>query len=101
MERFLGDIRDLPVSPEGAASDLRAELDRRFTFDKPSELESLTTEVCHLLRDRNLHVTHPRYFGLFNPSVRSAGVIADAIVALYNPQPAVWSHAPRRTRSNS
>ena len=51
-------------------------------------------DVSRLLRNWNVHVTHPRYFGLFNPSVRQAGLVADALVALYNPQLAVWSHAP-------
>jgi glutamate/tyrosine decarboxylase-like PLP-dependent enzyme len=94
MERFFGEIRDLPVSPDVAPDDIRSKLERRFTFEEPIPLESLTTEVCKLLRNGNLHVTHPRYFGLFNPSVRPAGIVADAIVALFNPQLAVWSHAP-------
>jgi glutamate/tyrosine decarboxylase-like PLP-dependent enzyme len=94
MERFLRRIRELPVSPDVSAAEIRSELHRRFTFDKPISLGALTTDVCRLLRNWNLHVTHPRYFGLFNPSVRPAGVIADAIVAVFNPQLAVWSHAP-------
>ncbi len=69
-------------------------MERRYTFDKPIPLETLTAEISRLLRNWNLHVTHPRYFGLFNPSVRQAGIVADALVALYNPQLAVWSHAP-------
>jgi glutamate/tyrosine decarboxylase-like PLP-dependent enzyme len=51
-------------------------------------------EVSGLLRDGTVHVTHPAYFGLFNPSVRPIAVIADALTALYNPQLAAWSHAP-------
>jgi glutamate/tyrosine decarboxylase-like PLP-dependent enzyme len=93
-ERFFGDIRNLPVSPDVSPGEIRSKLERRFTFEKPVPLDSLTAEVCTLLRDGNLHVTHPRYFGLFNPSVRPAAIVADAIVALFNPQLAVWSHAP-------
>ena len=51
-------------------------------------------EVADLLRQWSLHVNHPRYFGLFNPTVRRAGVMADALAALYNPQLAAWPHAP-------
>jgi glutamate/tyrosine decarboxylase-like PLP-dependent enzyme len=94
IARFLSEIRDLPVSRNVTEEELRAELSHTFTFEKPTPLDSLTTEVCRLLRDGILHVTHPRYFGLFNPSVRPAGIVADAIVALFNPQLAVWSHAP-------
>jgi glutamate/tyrosine decarboxylase-like PLP-dependent enzyme len=39
-------------------------------------------------------MTHPRYFGLFNPATTLISVIADTLVALYNPQLAAWSHAP-------
>jgi glutamate/tyrosine decarboxylase-like PLP-dependent enzyme len=39
-------------------------------------------------------VTHPRYFGLFNPSVTVASVVADALVAMYNPQLATWRTSP-------
>ena len=69
-------------------------MEQRYTFDDPIPLETLTVEISRLLRKWNLHVTHPRYFGLFNPSVRQAGIVADTLVALYNPQLAVWSHAP-------
>src|SRR5206468_11564025 len=37
---------------------------------------------------------HPRYFGLFNPSVTLASVIADTLVAMYNPQLATWRTSP-------
>ena len=94
IERFWDEIRDLPVSSGVTAAEIRSELGRRFTFDKPIPLEPLTTDICSLLRSWSVHVTHPRYFGLFNPSVRPAGIVADTIVALFNPQLAVWSHAP-------
>ena len=41
-----------------------------------------------------MQVTHPRYFGLFNPSVTTASVVADLLVAMYNPQLAAWRTAP-------
>jgi glutamate/tyrosine decarboxylase-like PLP-dependent enzyme len=41
-----------------------------------------------------VQVTHPRYFGLFNPSVTLASVIADTLVAMYNPQLANWRTSP-------
>lgn len=39
-------------------------------------------------------MTHPRYFGLFNPAPSYASEWADRIAAAFNPQLAVWSHAP-------
>jgi len=94
IEGFINEKRDLPVSQHVTPTRIRSELERRYTFDKPIPLETLTADISRLLRNWNLHVTHPRYFGLFNPSVRQAGIVADALVALYNPQLAVWSHAP-------
>ena len=41
-----------------------------------------------------MQVTHPRYFGLFNPSVTLASVVADTLVAMYNPQLANWRTSP-------
>ena len=94
IEGFSNEIRNLPVSQHVTPTQIRSELKRRYNFDKPIPLETLTADISRLLRNWNLHVTHPRYFGLFNPSVRQAGIVADALVALYNPKLAVWSHAP-------
>ena len=47
-----------------------------------------------MLRTWQVHVTHPRYFGLFNPSVTLASVVADTLVAMYNPQLATWRTSP-------
>lgn len=73
---------------------LRSELEGRFDFRRPNELGDLVSEVAGLLREGLVHVTHPRYFGLFNPSVRPAAVMGDVLAAGFNPQLAVWSHAP-------
>jgi glutamate/tyrosine decarboxylase-like PLP-dependent enzyme len=47
-----------------------------------------------MLRKWQVHVTHPRYFGLFNPSVTVASVVADFLTAMYNPQLAAWRTSP-------
>ncbi len=94
LENFPRDVRDVRVSPHVDPEELRAELESHYPFDAPVPLETLTAEVIRILRAWTVHVTHPRYFGLFNPSVRQASILADALVALYNPQLAGWSHAP-------
>jgi len=91
--QFEGEVADLPVTPKVTPSEIRANLER-FDFAAPVPLEALIGDVAELLRRWSLHVNHPRYFGLFNPTVRRAGVVADALVALYNPQLAAWPHAP-------
>jgi glutamate/tyrosine decarboxylase-like PLP-dependent enzyme len=94
IDGFTNKIRDLPVFQHVTPAEIRSKLERRYTFDKPIPLETLTVDVSRLMRTWNMQVTHPRYFGLFNPSVRQASIVADALVALYNPQLAAWSHAP-------
>jgi aromatic-L-amino-acid decarboxylase len=94
IEKFAAEERDLPVLQRVTPAEVRAALKSRYNFESPITLERLTTDVIRLMRDWNIHVTHPRYFGLFNPSVRPASILADALVALYNPQLAAWSHAP-------
>jgi len=92
--RFPDEIRELPVARPVDPATLRAELARAWDFERPLPLAEAAAGLARTLREGTVHVTHPRYFGLFNPSVREASVVADALVALYNPQLAAWSHAP-------
>lgn len=94
VEDFLGGIRTLPVSTTSPPRVVREAVESRFSFAEPMPLPELAREVAALLREHAVHVTHPRYFGLFNPSVSASAILADALVALYNPQLATWSHAP-------
>ena len=94
IQAFTEGIRDLPVQKKVRPRQVRAWLESRYSFDAPVPLEKVVADTVRLLRQWTVHVTHPRYFGLFNPSVRQASIIADALVALYNPQLAAWSHAP-------
>jgi glutamate/tyrosine decarboxylase-like PLP-dependent enzyme len=94
IEEFAAQIRDLPVSKPIAAQQLRDELESRYDFSAPIPLPEVTADVVRILREYAVQVTHPRYFGLFNPSVLEASVVADALVAAFNPQLATWSHAP-------
>jgi len=94
IERFSAELRDLPVMPHAMLPQLRGELERSYTFAQALPAATITSDLARLLREGTVHVTHPRYFGLFNPSVRPISIAADALVALYNPQLAAWSHAP-------
>jgi glutamate/tyrosine decarboxylase-like PLP-dependent enzyme len=92
-DRFLAELRQWPITP-APGTDWRERLARDFPFQEPRAGADLVREVGDLLREGTVHVTHPGYFGLFNPSVRPISVVADALAALYNPQLAAWSHAP-------
>ena len=82
-----------PVTTDVGADEVRRAL-AHYDFVEPQPLLDLTRDVTQMLAQWTVHVTHPRYFGLFNPSVSIAGVVADTIAAIYNPQLASWSHAP-------
>ena len=90
---FEAAVDALPVAPAVTPAEIRDRL-AGYDFAAAIPLDRLIGEVAELLRRWSLHVNHPRYFGLFNPTVHRAGVVADALVALYNPQLAAWPHAP-------
>jgi glutamate/tyrosine decarboxylase-like PLP-dependent enzyme len=94
IEGFLNDIRTLSVSSSVQSAEVRHAVESHSDFCEPIPLPDLTREVADLLRHYAVHTTHPRYFGLFNPSVSTAAIVADTLVALYNPQLATWSHSP-------
>ena len=93
-ERLSAELRDLRVATRPDRAALRDEVERAFPLEGPVPLRRLVGEAARILRVHAVHVVHPRYFGLYNPSVREASVLGDALAALYNPQLAVWAHAP-------
>jgi aromatic-L-amino-acid decarboxylase len=76
------------------AGEIRAYLGSRFDFKHPLPLEEVVADVEKMLSSWQVQVTHPRYFGLFNPSVTLASVIADTLAAMYNSQLANWRTSP-------
>lgn len=83
-----------PISPSVTPEEIRAYLHSRFDFSQAMDLDEAIAEVEQMLGKWQVHITHPRYFGLFNPSVTLASVIADTLVAMYNPQLASWRTSP-------
>ncbi|MFN8570546.1 MAG: aminotransferase class V-fold PLP-dependent enzyme [Gemmatimonadaceae bacterium] len=94
IDRVYDRVRDLPVTPAVTVPELRRRVEQAFDFERERTTIDVFDEAVGLLRDYSLQVTHPRYFGLFNPAVLPSTIIADAIVALYNTQAGGWSHGP-------
>jgi glutamate/tyrosine decarboxylase-like PLP-dependent enzyme len=88
------DIADGPILPTVTAEEIRSYLASGYDFTRTLPLEEVIADVEKMLRTWQVQVTHPRYFGLFNPSVTLASVIADSLVAMYNPQLANWRTSP-------
>jgi len=93
IEDWERSARDRPVTPRLPDDTLRARL-ARYDFVRPHPLEDMVPDIADLLERATVHTTHPRYFGLFNPGVKRAGVVADTLAAVYNPQLGARWHSP-------
>lgn len=93
VEKLESDIANGPIVPMVTPQEIRSHL-ARYDFSRPVALDDVVADVDGMLRTWQVQVTHPRYFGLFNPSVTLASVIGDALVAMYNPQLASWRTSP-------
>ncbi len=76
-------------SPEDVARDLA-----EFDFARPRPLDEIASWLIGQLEHGLVHVTHPRYFGLFNPAPTFASQCGDRIAAAFNPQLATWTTSP-------
>jgi aromatic-L-amino-acid decarboxylase len=83
-----------PIVPSVTPAEIRSYLASHYDFAKPLALKEISVDVERMLQTWQVQVTHPRYLGLFNPSVTSASVLADTLVAMYNPQLATWRTSP-------
>ena len=83
-----------PVSNRVEPGRINAHLAAHYDLERAHPLEEVTRDVFDILSQGMVHPNHPRHFGLFVPGVRPAGVIADALVALLNPQLGAWWYAP-------
>jgi len=82
-----------PVMPTLDMAAFRAEL-AGFDFHTPQTLDTLIPWVVARLESGIVQITHPRYFGLFNPAPTYPAQIADRIVAAFNPQLATSTTSP-------
>jgi glutamate/tyrosine decarboxylase-like PLP-dependent enzyme len=89
------DLR-VKAGPVRASQDFAAAAGQLTTFDfrSPRDLDDVLGWVVARMVDGIVHVNHPRYFGLFNPSPTFASQCADRIVASFNPQLATAVTSP-------
>jgi aromatic-L-amino-acid decarboxylase len=74
-----------PVAPTLDADAFRREL-AAFDFSAPRPLDEMLAWTIARMEQGLVHLTNPRYFGLFNPAPTFASQCADRIVAAFNPQ---------------
>src|SRR5271170_438480 len=92
--RIESEIAMGPIVPSVTSEEIRSYLASRYDFKKTMALDEVISDIEQMLRTWQVQVTHPRYFGLFNPSVTLASVVAETLVAMYNPQLANWRTSP-------
>ena len=86
-------VKDGAVKPRFEALRFRAGL-AAFDFAAPRDLAACLDWSISELEAGIVHMTHPRYFGLFNPAPAFAAECADRIVAAFNPQLAASATSP-------
>jgi glutamate/tyrosine decarboxylase-like PLP-dependent enzyme len=91
---FFHQLPHFPITPTITPDDIRTHLRTHYDFIESIALHEIIDDVSRMMREWHLHSSHPRYFGLFNPTTGVASIVADTLVALYNSQLAAWSHAP-------
>src|SRR2546428_14173309 len=94
VAKLESDVASGPIVPAVTAHEIRRYLAARYDFTEPLALDEVGADVDRMLRTWQVQVTHPRYFGLFNPSVTLASIIGDTLVAMYDPQLATWRTPP-------
>ena len=93
IEGFYADVENLPASPNVTPEEIRKYLEQ-FRFQESRDPKMVFEGIGNRLSEWNLHVPHPRYFGLFNPAPGFYSVLADLLVAAFNPQLGAWHHNP-------
>lgn len=82
-----------PVVPSIDFAAFRAEL-AGFDFREPRPIEEVLDWSITRIERGVVHMTHPRYFGLFNPAPTFPAQCADRVVGALNPQLATWTTSP-------
>lgn len=94
IDRRFHDPEELPVAVDVAPETIRSHLRSRYDFAEARGLEEVFEDADRMLRRWTEHASHPMHFGLFRPNVDEASVVADALVALYDPNLATWDFSP-------
>ena len=82
-----------PVVPTLDLRKLRSEL-AEFDFVMPRPLDELLPWTIEQIEHGVVHMTNPRYFGLFNPAPSFPALCGDRITGVFNPQLATATTSP-------
>lgn len=93
LELYYSQTESLRVTPK---LDLPKIIDavRAYDFKDAVDGQQALQAVVKGMTEHTVHTPHPMYYGLYNPRANFAGILADLITAVMNPQLAAWSHSP-------
>lgn len=93
LEKYYHQTESVRVAPE---LDLAKIIEAVRSYDLQGAVDGLQAleAVLKGMTDHAVHTPHPMYYGLYNPRANFAGILADLITAVMNPQLAAWSHSP-------
>lgn len=86
-------IAEGPVTPTLDLPSFKCAL-ATFDFRAPRPLDEVLAWTIAQMERGIVHLTHPRYFGLFNPAPTFPAQCADRIAAAFNPQLATATTSP-------
>ncbi|HEX5727689.1 MAG TPA: pyridoxal-dependent decarboxylase [Longimicrobiaceae bacterium] len=93
---FFGGLEARPISPEVTP----AAMDALFAGELPEEgagWERAFAEVVEKVEAHSLLISHPRYFGLMNPTPLVPAIFTEVVVSALNQNMGAWSHSPAAT----
>ncbi len=93
IERYIMHVGEQNVSPSLDINVIRSIISEQHLSVAHEPIEAIDFIVKNLWKYQ-VHTPHPAYFGLFNPRPTTMGIVADTLVAAFNPQLAAWSHSP-------
>jgi glutamate/tyrosine decarboxylase-like PLP-dependent enzyme len=93
VEEYFDKIDERHVALPSDPAEIRALLEP-LDFQSAVPPNDAIAFVVDGLWRHQVHTSHARYFGLFNPNPTTMSVVADLLVAAFNPQLAAWSHTP-------
>lgn len=93
LQDALSHVAEGRVAPDKSVDSVSRDLSH-FDFKSAVPMEELIDWTIQQFRGGVVQLTHPRYFGLFNPAPTFPSECADRIVAAFNPQLATSTTSP-------
>jgi glutamate/tyrosine decarboxylase-like PLP-dependent enzyme len=94
VETYRAALGRAPLFADVTPDVLRAHLASAYPFDRPRSVDEVFEDVTRMFWDWAEHAGNPRHFGLFRPGVDATAVVAEALVALHDPNLATWNFSP-------